>query len=152
MRRLLILTFIFASAAAVSTLHAQSLDAFKRHLAAPASGSAARVEINESEDAARAVAQAARNNTRMRFHGYRVCIFFDNGQNARAGAESALALFASSFPGVKAYKVYESPYFKVSVGNCLTAEEAIILKGKVSGVFTKAFLKNEELSAADLLN
>lgn len=151
MRRFLFI-FAFTFAAAIPTLRAQSLDAFKRHLASSVSGTTARVEINESGDAAKAVSQAVRNNTRQRFHGYRVCIFFDNGQNARAGAESALALFESSFPGVKAYKVYESPYFKVSVGNCLTAEEAIILKGRVSGVFTKAFLKNEELSASDLLN
>lgn len=30
------------------------------------------------------------------------------------------------------YPVYENPYFKVAVGNCLTAEEAIILKGKIA--------------------
>ena len=46
---------------------------------------------------------------------------------------------------------YENPYFKVSVGNCLTAEEAIILKGRVSASFPKAFLKNEEIAVSDLV-
>ena len=48
--------------------------------------------------------------------------------------------------------VYENPYFKVAVGDCLTTEEAIILKGRVSSAFPKAFVKNETLSSADLLN
>ena len=47
--------------------------------------------------------------------------------------------------------VYDTPYFKVTVGDCLTAEEAIVLKGKVSATFPKAFVKNEEVSLADLL-
>jgi hypothetical protein len=48
--------------------------------------------------------------------------------------------------------VYENPYFKVTVGNCLTEEEAIILKGRILSTFPKAFVKNEEFSIADLLN
>ena len=40
---------------------------------------------------------------------------------------------------------YDIPYFKVSVGNCLTPEEAIILKERVSATFPKAFVKREEL-------
>ena len=47
--------------------------------------------------------------------------------------------------------VYENPYFKVTAGDCLTSEEAIILKGRVQGVFPKAYVKNEELTAADLV-
>ena len=46
--------------------------------------------------------------------------------------------------------VYESPLVLGSVGNCLTTEEAIILKGRVSATFLKAFLKNEVISVADL--
>ena len=44
-----------------------------------------------------------------------------------------------------------NPYFTVTAGDCVTAEEAIILMGRVRGVFPKAFLKNEELSVADLV-
>ena len=61
-------------------------------------------------------------------------------------------LFEENYPGIKVYMVYENPYFKVAVGDCLTTEEAIILKGRVSSAFPKAFVKNETLSIADLLN
>lgn len=42
---------------------------------------------------------------------------------------------------MKVYVDYEIPYFIVSAGNCLTKEEAIMLKGRVSATFPKAFLK-----------
>ncbi len=152
--RTLILILVFAVAAAA--VRAQSLDAFKQRLAQPTAGSAlfepARVVVVEHGDAARAVADAARNAQRLSYKGHRVCIFFDNGPDARNGALAAKELFEETFPGIRVYMVYESPWFSVSVGNCLTTEEAIILKGKVSATFPKAFLKNEVISVADLLD
>lgn len=154
MRRLLTLTLILFCAAVSG--HAQPLDAFKQRLAEPAAGAAlfgrAQVNVTEHGDAARAVADASRAGQRLRVPGYRVCIFFDNGQDARAGAMAAKTLFEETYPGEKVYMVYENPYFKVSAGNCLTSEEAVILKGRVSATFPKAFLKNEVLPISDLLD
>lgn len=150
-----ILIFMLALVAA-PVLRAQSLDAFKERLATPVHSEAAmataRVSVVERGDAAGAVAQASRNNSWARMRGYRVCIFFDNGQDGRAGANAAKSLFETNYPGIKVYMVYETPYYKVSVGNCLTAEEAIILKGQVIDVFPKAFVKNEEFSLTELLD
>lgn len=155
MRKLLTLTLTLLCVAAANELSGQSLTAFKDRLARPASSDAwtgsASVRVTEYGDAAKAVAEASRNSVRSRLKGYRVCVFFDNGQDARAGAVSARALFETTFPGVRVYMVYENPYFKVTVGNCLTSEEAIILKGKVSGIFPKAFVKNEDLALSELL-
>lgn len=152
MRKFLISILCLAAAASV---RAQSLAAFKERLAQPvvsdASFGTAKVLVTEVDDAAAAVREASRAGSRLRFKGYRVCIFFDNGQDARANAVAAKTLFTETFSGTKVYMVYENPYFKVTVGNCLTSEEAIILKGKVQGVFPKAFVKNEELTAADLV-
>ncbi len=140
----------------VTVAHAQTIEDFKSRLSAPVISenglSQSDVTATEHGDAARIVAEASHASQRLRLHGYRVCIFFDNGTDARAGAVAARDLFASNFPGVKSYMVYENPYFKVSVGNCLTSEEAVILKGKVDGLFPKAFVKNEELSISDLLD
>ncbi len=58
----------------------------------------------------------------------------------------------SIFPDVRVRMVYENPYFKVKAGDCLTAEEAIILKGRLSSVFPNAFPIREELTLADLLD
>ena len=156
MRRLTTFIAVIFAAAAFAPLRAQSLDAFKERLAAPVVSDAAfgtaRVTVTEYGDAEKAVDDASRVGQRLRLRGYRVCIFFNNGQDARAGAFAAEALFKETYPGIMVYPVYENPYFKVVVGNCLTAEEAIILKGKIASTFPKAFVKSEEFSMADLLN
>ena len=146
----LVLTF------GASELSAQSLPAFREHLAEPLAratgyGTSA-VTVAEHGDAADAVAEAAQENLRLRFKGYRVCIFFDTGQDARAGAEAARELFASTYPSTKVYISYNAPYFTVTAGDCVTAEEAIILMGRIRTTFPKAFPRSEELTVADLVN
>ena len=155
MRRILLLSLLF-SAVAVAGATAQTLETFKRRLAVPESQPGcsfepSRVVAVEYGDATRAVAEASRTEQRDRISGYRVCIFSDNGPEAREGAFTAKKLFEESYPGVEAYMGYDVPYFKVSVGNCLTTEEAIILKERVSPTFPKAFVKSEELSIRDFV-
>ena len=107
------------------------------------------VTVTEYGDAAEAIAEAVRNVRRPVLKAYRVCIYTDNGPDARSGAAAAKSLFEETFPGTPVYMFYENPYFRVTVGNCLTLEEAIILKGRVSGTFPKAFPKSEQLALGD---
>ena len=149
--------YVYMVLAALATMFgarsaaAQSLEAFKSRLERPAmtGESEARVTVTEYDDAAQAVALLAANVRRPALNAYRVCIFSDNGADARAGAAAARKLFEETFPGTPVYMFYENPYFRVTVGNCLTVEEAIILKGRVSGTFPKAFPKSEQLSLSD---
>jgi hypothetical protein len=48
--------------------------------------------------------------------------------------------------------VYESPYFKVSVGDCLTLEEASHLMSKLEGEYPELFPKREVIKFSDLSN
>ena len=140
---------VFAAALCGRPAAAQSLGAFKGRLARPAATpyaqTPATVTVTEYGDAA----EASRSVRIPALKAYRVCIFSDNGHNARAGAAAAKELFEETFPGTPVYMFYENPYFRVTVGNCLTLEEAIILKGRVSGTFPKAFPKSEPLSLRD---
>lgn len=144
-------------ALSLSDGRAQSLSAFRGHLAEPELAEegdrAAVVTVVEHGDAAAAVAKASQERMRIRFKGYRVCIFFDNGPDARAAAEAARALFAETYSSTPVEITYKtSPYFTVTVGNCVTAEEAIMLMGRIRGTFPHAFPRSEELTVADLLN
>ena len=53
--------------------------------------------------------------------------------------------FREKFPHINAYLVYESPYFKVSVGDCLSMEEALILMAQLTPHYPKAFPKRENI-------
>ena len=143
------LFFVCALLCGASALRAQSLDAFKERLTAPSH--AAPVTVSEYGDAAAAVRNAGRQAVRQRFKGYRVCVFLDNGPEARAQARAAETLFREHFPDIPVHLFYEKLYFKVTAGNCVTAEEAIVLMERLRGIFPKAFLKSEDLTVAVLL-
>lgn len=144
MNRLFILIMLLSLCGGRAAM-AQGIDSFKRNLQSPDSTLNTRVTVNEHGDAATAVRSTQAHPTGEKVRGYRVRIFFDNSQNARSLAQSAKTRFEEAFPNIPAYMVYENPNFKVTVGNCLTKEEAIILEAKVKPTFETAFLIVEDI-------
>ena len=125
---------------------AQSLSALKSELSTPDPSYGSRVEVEEHDGAASAVRSMEGRRAPEKVRGYRVRIYFDNVQHARSQAESVMARFREIYPDIPAYMDYDNiPYFKVTVGNCLTMEEAIILWGKIRDAFDRAFIVPESM-------
>lgn len=108
------------------------------------------VSVEEDASARAAISTVEAKAKAKSVNGYRVVIFSDNGQYAGDNAKRVHTTFQKTFPHINAYLVYESPYFKVSVGDCLTMEEAQILMAKLSSYYPKAFPKREEINLSDL--
>ncbi len=134
----------------VHAVSAQSLESFKDSLSTP-SELGTTVIINESAEAQSALSRMNAAPKKTGFLGYRIGIFFDNGPTARAKADAAKELFTESFPLEKVYMVYENPYFKVSAGNCVTQEEAVILLNRIQRVFPKSYIMREQLEVTDIV-
>lgn len=117
--------------------------AFKQELAQPVLGNGARIVVDESRELEPMLNRTHSLEEKVR--GYRIRIFFDNSQQARNNAQVLMERFETSFPDIPAYLVYENPYFKVTVGNCLTMDEAMIVLGRVKGQFDRAFPVQEDL-------
>lgn len=148
-----ILLFSCALLAAQSTA-AQTPEAFRRRLAEPAAddaGRGARVTVTEADDAARVVAAASGSERGVRFQGYRLGIYSDNGQDAHGSSLAAKSTFEANFPGINVYWVYDNPYFKVTAGDCLTEEEAVMLLERVRTLFPKAYIVRAEMTAANIV-
>lgn len=142
-KRLILLAALLAATAAPAG--AQTLDAFRNKLRSPDATYGSRVEVTEHDTAASAVRTLKSGPAAGSVWGWRVRIFFDNAQNAREKAESTVARFRELYPSIPVQLSYDVPNFKVTVGNCLTDEEAIILKGKVENAFEGAFKVREEI-------
>ena len=112
----------------------------------------AMVRVRESVSANDAVTEIESKSRRKEVEGYRVVIFSDNSQYAGDNAKSVLETFKSNHPHINAYMVYESPYFKVSVGDCLTLEEASTLMQQLVGEYPELFPKREVIKYRDLAN
>ncbi len=105
--------------------------------------SAQQLTVRKSEKAAEALSiiDSLPRNTSVQ--GYRIGLFFDNGQEARTKATLMRDTFVANFPTEPVYMVYQSPYYKVSAGDYLTEEEAIVSFEKIRKVFPNAYVMRE---------
>ena len=111
-----------------------------------AKGDEADVEIYQSQEIAAALRKQVEANARRAVPGYRVRIFFDNRQTARVESEETLKNFESIYHGIKAYRTYANPYFKVTVGDFRTKSEAMELLSRIKSRFPSAFVVKENIS------
>jgi hypothetical protein len=110
-----------------------------------ARGDKADVEIYQSQEVANALrGQVASNSSRM-INGFRVRIFFDNKQSARAESEAVLKRFEELHRDIKAYRTYANPYFKVTVGDFRTKSEAMEVLSRIKTEFPSAFVVKESI-------
>jgi len=114
-------------------------------------GDAADVRVSQSAQIRSALDSQIENNSSRAIWGYRVRIFFDNGQNSRGESEAVLKRFEAVYHGVPAYRTYANPYFKVTVGDFRTRSEAMALLVKLRNEFPRALMVKEKINwpAAD---
>lgn len=146
----LLLTTLFALVAIVSA-DAQSIDSLIMRLGQH-NDEGAYVDVDEDRSVTLLMRGVEAQEKESSVVGYRLVIFFNNDQSARENAERTFAEFSEKYPDINAYLVYENPYFKVSVGDCLTMDEALILNRRISADYPKAFPRNEEIKLSDLQN
>ncbi|MFA5443641.1 MAG: SPOR domain-containing protein [Bacteroidales bacterium] len=78
-----------------------------------------------------------------KMEGFRVRIFFDNKQTARAESEQIEKDFSAAHPGTAVYRIYENPYFKVTVGDFRTKSEAMRFMHRIRHTYPQAFITRE---------
>lgn len=146
-----VITLILAIFVFCGVASAQSVEQMRQRLSERNEADA--FVLVEEDDATASAVRAVENASRAtKVSGYRVVIFFNNGQYAGDNANKAMEEFRAKYPNINAYLVYESPYFKVSVGDCLTMEEATILMNSFISDYPKAFPKREDIRLDELYN
>lgn len=108
-----------------------------------------KVVVREQGDAA-TIVDANLHQEAKAINGYRIVIFMSNKHSARQDALATQQQFVELYPSEGVYLSYENPYFKVTVGNCLTQEEAIIMLGRLQGNFPKAFISSARIATQEL--
>ena len=109
-------------------------------------GSIADVNVYQADTVSQAVLEHVSANAGRTLNGYRVRIFFDNKQSARAASEETLKRFESMYHDVVAYRTYANPYFKVTVGDFRTKSEAMALLERIRYEFPSAFVVKENIA------
>ncbi len=89
-------------------------------------------------------------NSKQKIVGWRIQIFFDSGNNSKSKAFAKKGVFMSDYPEMSVYLMFQSPYYKVRVGDFRTRMDAEGFKQKLLGKFPDAFVVKDEINSSAL--
>lgn len=87
-----------------------------------------------------------RNASKPGMQGFRIRIYFDLGQQSRTVSQETMDEFMENYPGIAVYRTFDSPYYKVSVGDFRTRDEALKFLKTIERKYPKAFIVAEWIS------
>jgi len=74
------------------------------------------------------------------FMGYRVQVFFGSGGEAKKKALEIKSKISTAYPDIEAHIIYETPNFKLRLGDFRTKNEAYKFKKQLSEEYPSAFI------------
>lgn len=104
------------------------------------------VTVNQSSAMRSALDRYVQNNANKRLSGYRIRVYFENGQNARARSEAIARSVSNAYPGMGVYRTFESPNFKVMVGDFRTKDEALKVYQSLKASYPTALLLKDTIN------
>jgi hypothetical protein len=104
------------------------------------------VTVNQSRTMRSALDSYVSNNAAKKLSGFRIRVFFDNGQSARTRSESIARSISNAFPGIGVYRTFESPNFKVCVGDFRTKDEALKVYHALKATYPTAIILKETIN------
>ena len=104
------------------------------------------VKVNQSQAVRSAFDQYVERNGARPLTGYRIRVFYDNGQSARTRSEAIARSVAATYPDLGVYHTFESPNFKVSVGDFRTKDEALKVYNELKALYPTAFILKETIN------
>lgn len=103
-------------------------------------------KVLQSDSLAKAMRIQLDKNRGRRTQGYRIRIYFDNSQNARAVSEQIVDTFKVHYPEVPVFRIYDNPYFKVTVGEFRSRSDAMRFMEAIRKEYPTVFLVKESFS------
>lgn len=146
-----IMMFVAGAVVTINTASAQSIDRM-RSLLGSNSGSGASVTVVEDSNAKAAIEAVDGKDKPTETKGFRVVLYYDDVQYAQDKAKKIQESFKKDFPEINSYLLYEKPYFKVSVGDCLNYEEALMLRSKLLEKYPNAFIRRDNIEFETLMD
>jgi len=89
-------------------------------------------------------------NEKQKINGWRVQIFFESGNNSKSRAHTKKGLFMTLFPNTGVYLMFQSPYYKVRVGDFRSRMYAEGFKQKIIRDFPDSFVVKDEINFPEL--
>jgi len=104
------------------------------------------VTVDQTTPVRQALQNYVLDNAEKPISGYRIRVFYNNGPQARDKSEAIELLLKKQFPEVLVYRSFESPNYKVSIGDFRTKDEALRIYNALKGTYPTAFIIKESIN------
>jgi len=104
------------------------------------------VTVNQSRAMQTAFDGYVSSNASKKLTGYRIRVYYENGQSARFRSESISRAVSNAFPGIGVYRTFESPNFKVCVGDFRTRDDALKVYHALKATYPTAIILKETIN------
>ena len=108
------------------------------------------IGIRQSSVLLEAFQSQVSRNSRRKINGYRTRLYSGNSQDARQRSEEIAAAFSAAHPDIPVYQSYANPFFKVTVGDFRTRDEALFFAASIAGRYPSSFLVREPINYPSL--
>ena len=103
-------------------------------------------EINQTTQVRQALYNYVSSNAGKAVQGYRIRVFYDNSPQARVRSESIAAYLRAQYPETGVYRSFESPNYKVTIGDFRTKDEALRIYNALKGTYPTAYIIKENIN------
>jgi len=106
------------------------------------------VTIMQSESLKNAFARYIHNNATKPMPGYRIRVFFESGQQARARSQYIAASLSKQYPNMGVYQSFDSPNFIVFLGDFRTRHDAMRTYNEIRLTYPTAMIMRQNINYA----
>lgn len=103
------------------------------------------VKVDQSTEVKQAMAQYVAKNASKPISGYRIRVYYDNSPQARTRSESIEYSLLEQYPGHKVYRSFESPNYKVLIGNFRSKDEALRIYNALKKTYPTAYIIKDNI-------
>lgn len=103
-------------------------------------------EVNQTQQVRQALETYTAQNEQKPIQGYRIRVFYDNSPSARVKSESIEQYLRNQYPETGVYRSFESPNYKVTIGDFRTKEEALKIYNALKGTYPTAYIIKENIN------
>ena len=103
------------------------------------------VKVEQSSAIREAMAQYISKNASKSLSGYRIRVFHDNSPQARSRSEAIENSLKEQYPEHKVYRSFESPNYKVLIGNFRSKDEALGLFNALKRTYPTAYIIKDNI-------
>lgn len=103
------------------------------------------VKVDQSSEVRQAMTQYVGKNASKPISGYRIRVFYDNSPQARSRSESIESALMEQYPEHKVYRSFESPNYKVLIGNFRSKDEALRIFNALKKTYPTAYIIKDRI-------